>query len=80
MPKGVPYFFRENFCLCATVRHSEYPILHTHSNGPSHWGEIYHLKKHKPLGENLKRTQKIRDLESLGNFYTTYVSTLVMGP
>ena len=39
MPKGVPYFFMEIFCLCATVCLLHYHMSHAYSNGPSHWGK-----------------------------------------
>ena len=79
MPKGVPYFFRENFSLCTTVRHSEYLILHTHSNGPSHLGGEKPLKE--PRGKDTGNTQKkVPTKRDLSNIQTLRTSEIFIPP
>lgn len=80
MPKGVPYFFMEIFCLCATVCPSHYHMSHAYSNGPhkllsyerSHQGKL-------PKGHTAQGTQDTEKRESR-EFYFPALPDLSNGP
>lgn len=54
MPKGVPYFFRENFCLCATVSLS-------HRYHPTHIVMGRPERSHSEKGHREHRTHKKKE-------------------
>ena len=70
MPKGVPYFFRENFCLCATVSLS-------HRYHPTHIVMGRPERSHSEKGHREHRTHKKRESRE---FYFPALPDLSNGP